>query len=608
MKVSAMDKAGNVSAFSSSLTAKTISSTPVPDVSSPTVPSSLKSTSITPTSFVLKWNQSTDTQSEIQKYEIYLDGSLYKSSTSNYLQIKELQPNSEYIVKVRALDIYNNASAFSSDLTVYTLSTTSNIDTTAPEKISSLSASFITTSSFLLSWSAATDDVKVDRYEILQGQNYIGETNSTFYSVQGLESDTSYSMSVVAYDESDNASDPIVINVTTLKKEDFVVPKMLTRQISLNSFGRSPVVKISQIRSSDLADMYLDGTNLDIEMREFKKDVSLIPNYPKHIVKFVISGEVIPYELDFYKDVEWNFRDNNTDAKKQLNSILNRVNIDNYILSTREYQGIQLSDIVHLQNICDFTNISLDESLSDQYFLAHAYNSNDIKDDNNFNVFKIIVRSDNDEIFRENRGRQFVLKGGILHERIVQYPDFILVKDYDENRMGSVFSDDKIVWIKKSKSELPSLGRTLSIDYDVDATIEDLQQQMDLNRILTADVLIKQSKKIYVDFFVDLKCGYKFTPAQTKFEIIDAVKTYINNVKKIGSRLELSGLISFIRNLESVSFINLDKTKIFLRGQNFFEQFNDYQFRYGDKVSTFESKSHEHFELRNVYVNVKGES
>ena len=102
---------------------------PETDTTAPSVPTGLASSNITETSFDLSWTASSDPAgtncpgSGVAKYEVYLDGSLKTSVTSGTsTTITGLSSGTTYSVKIRAVDNANNASAFTSAISVTTVS------------------------------------------------------------------------------------------------------------------------------------------------------------------------------------------------------------------------------------------------------------------------------------------------------------------------------------------------------------------------------------------------------------------------------------------------------------------------------------------------------
>ncbi|MEO9569559.1 MAG: endonuclease [Polaribacter sp.] len=114
---------------------------------------------------------------------------------------------------------------------------TSN-DTEVPTIPTNLSASNITTFSVDISWSASTDNVAVTSYDVyIDGKLKINTTN-TSTTISGLDSNTSYSISVLAKDIANNKSlQSSAINVTTL--QDTEAPTVPNNVVISNETGET---------------------------------------------------------------------------------------------------------------------------------------------------------------------------------------------------------------------------------------------------------------------------------------------------------------------------------------------------------------------------------
>jgi chitodextrinase len=91
----------------------------------------------------------------------------------------------------------------------------SGVDTQVPTTPTNLNASSITQTSFNLTWTASTDNVGVQAYEVKQGGTWLAEPTTTSYSVTGLTCGTTYNMTVGAFDAAGNYSGVATKSVTT---------------------------------------------------------------------------------------------------------------------------------------------------------------------------------------------------------------------------------------------------------------------------------------------------------------------------------------------------------------------------------------------------------
>src|SRR5215207_5551090 len=149
--VYAVDKAGNRSANSNTVTVTTLA----PDTA-PTTPTNLHATAIAHTAATLAWNPSTDNSGSvtyrIEMVSIYNSMAMETSQTS--LTWTSLSTNTTYSFSVYAFDQSGNRSANSNTLTV-----TTPADTTPPTS-PELSGSVLGPSQVSLSWTASTDDTQ----------------------------------------------------------------------------------------------------------------------------------------------------------------------------------------------------------------------------------------------------------------------------------------------------------------------------------------------------------------------------------------------------------------------------------------------------------------
>jgi len=122
MTVRAQNAAGYWSEWSSPLTVTTLA-----DQTPPSAPTGLNATDLTPTSFTLHWNVSTDNVGATG-YEVLLNGASQGTSTAATMNLGGLNGSTTYSLTVRARDAAGNWSAPSSVLTVTTPSPDPNAD------------------------------------------------------------------------------------------------------------------------------------------------------------------------------------------------------------------------------------------------------------------------------------------------------------------------------------------------------------------------------------------------------------------------------------------------------------------------------------------------
>ncbi|GAB3162995.1 hypothetical protein GCM10027291_01790 [Telluribacter humicola] len=208
----AKDAAGNKSAQSSAVAAKTLT---CEDNQAPSVPASLSTSNVTGTSLTLSWAASTDNVG-VLAYEVYQNGTLINGNViGTSLPVTGLSCNTAYNFTVLAKDAAGNKSAQSSTLSVTTLACG---DSQAPSVPTGLTASNIQGNGLTLNWTASTDNVGVTAYEVYQNGTLLnGNVTGTTLAVSNLACGTTYSFTVLAKDAAGNKSaSSTASNATTL--------------------------------------------------------------------------------------------------------------------------------------------------------------------------------------------------------------------------------------------------------------------------------------------------------------------------------------------------------------------------------------------------------
>ena len=122
----------------------------------------------------------------------------------------------------RAFTPTGNNSAGQADW-VLVLQGASTPDSTAPSTPTGLATQNVTSNEVGLTWTASTDNVGVTGYRVYRNGTQIGTSTSTSYTDTGLNSATTYSYTVSAYDASNNQSgQSAAVNATTQAPHFFV--------------------------------------------------------------------------------------------------------------------------------------------------------------------------------------------------------------------------------------------------------------------------------------------------------------------------------------------------------------------------------------------------
>ncbi len=210
----AVDAAGNKSGASTvlSVTTKTAA-----DNEAPSSPTGLNATEIRTTGIDISWTPATD-NTGVKEYKVYVDGVLTATVTGTTYSLSGLTPATAYAVYIVAVDAAGNTSDASTSLKVTTKAETV-ADTEAPATPSSVVAKEVTDTGILIEWTASSDNVGVESYEIYVDGVLVGSTKENSFVITDLTKLTAYSIQVLAKDAAGNASAlTTALKVTTVEE------------------------------------------------------------------------------------------------------------------------------------------------------------------------------------------------------------------------------------------------------------------------------------------------------------------------------------------------------------------------------------------------------
>ncbi|WP_297984632.1 endonuclease [uncultured Chryseobacterium sp.] len=172
------------------------------DTEAPTSPANLAVSTTTDSTVSLSWTASNDNVG-VTGYEVYVDGTLYATTTSTNLVVSGLLASTTYNFYVIAKDAAGNKSVATATVQG---TTTASTDTTPPSAPLNLTVGNTTSSTVALSWSASTDNVGVIGYDIYVNGVLNSSVSGTNATVSGLNPSTTYNFYVVAKDAANNKS------------------------------------------------------------------------------------------------------------------------------------------------------------------------------------------------------------------------------------------------------------------------------------------------------------------------------------------------------------------------------------------------------------------
>ncbi len=171
------------------------------DTQAPSTPTNLVASNNTTFSIDLSWTAATDNVA-VSSYDVFVNGNLFTNTTNTSLAINQLNSDTNYNFTVLAKDIVNNISSESVALSSSTLK-----DTEPPSIPTNIVISNETTTSFVVSWDASTDNTAVTVYNVFFNDTKIATVSETMYTITNLSTATSYSVQISAKDKADNVSD-----------------------------------------------------------------------------------------------------------------------------------------------------------------------------------------------------------------------------------------------------------------------------------------------------------------------------------------------------------------------------------------------------------------
>ncbi len=140
--------------------------------------------------------------------------------------------------------------------------------------------------------------------------------------------------------------------------------------------------------------------------------------------------------------------------------------------------------------------------------------------------------------------------------------EYTFVKDTG-NLKGSNQALDKIVWIHS-----PTVGETVTINFNYFNIIETLTTTVEDVRPITADVLVRLANKILIDITATVNADSTITDKTTfNADVITEIQTYLT-YKSLNGKVEQSDIVNEIYNVDGVDSITIPLTKMAKSGQS----------------------------------------
>ena len=145
----------------------------------------------------INWTWSNPVDADFNYNNIYIDGKFKKNQSQNYYNLTGLSQNTQRTISIRTVDTSKNENLFWTNNTA-----TTDVDNTPPGPVSGLTATLGTTR-IDWRWTNPSDD---DFSYVMVYLNGVFKTKITqdYYNTTGLRTNTSYELSLVTSDTSNN--------------------------------------------------------------------------------------------------------------------------------------------------------------------------------------------------------------------------------------------------------------------------------------------------------------------------------------------------------------------------------------------------------------------
>ncbi len=174
---------------------------PTDDTVAPTIPNGVRISDSTTTSLTLGWTPSTDNIG-VDGYRIFVDGVLFATTSDTIYEVTGLDHTTSYEITVSAFDNATNESEKSEPV----FGNTMVGDGEAPTVPLDVRIFEIKETSIVINWDASIDNVGVTGYHIYVDGTLTGTTPEISYEIKQLAPNTTYEMTISAFDEAGNES------------------------------------------------------------------------------------------------------------------------------------------------------------------------------------------------------------------------------------------------------------------------------------------------------------------------------------------------------------------------------------------------------------------
>lgn len=297
-----------------------------------------------------------------------------------------------------------------------------------------------------------------------------------------------------------------------------------------------PVTSIASITSQTTGETFINADIYETEQYSYTEDAqtSMETFYATDILWDFSLSDTFP-DTDYYQ---------NPSGLTASQIAVLKSELDEELQNAKEY----MSNITY--GIDWSTASTRNTSNGSTKYLRKVYVNN--------SVYKLIAKDDSNL-----NGRVFIMKNDEIYVRAYVEPDYILQKDTSDYA-GSMVGNDSVHWLNTNKL---LMNDTLIINYNYDSLIHNMQINVDNQRCLTANVLIKQAVEVPIEIVADVVIYNTITKSYIKKWIATQINNYIANNNTLGGDLDRSDLVKLIKDSVYVDSVDLDTLQLSIKGQ-----------------------------------------
>lgn len=128
-------------------------------------------------------------------------------------------------------------------------------------------------------------------------------------------------------------------------------------------------------------------------------------------------------------------------------------------------------------------------------------------------------------------------------------------EDKNVNYVGSCKEKSYISFNGATK---PKVGDKLTISYSYNDGIKTLQDLVDNNKVLTADILIRSADEIKVGVLLNFSISNLYNKDKIRSIVESSINTYIDGRLKMGSSIDITDIIYLLKMIDGVKKIDLN--------------------------------------------------